>query len=216
MEKSFDKILGQKYRVDLDSVQMALSILGYKIGNDEYRILATKYVSGYRLHVSITLLPTGQMDRYCIFGLHKDMGIHLFHKSVLNDNDISTELLLFRETLTDIIKRKKYENDMDINRKDVHKMLRDIGTLEKNFDYDHDRRTFVKEFRKDLNVLFEAIEDGKEDFRKSLVVILLDIVDQIKICGFEREELIVIKDMTTSLLNPVTKKKLDYYVSLSI
>jgi hypothetical protein len=105
---------------------------------------------------------------------------------------------------------------MDINRKDVHKMLRDIGTLEKNFDYDHYRRTFVKEFRKDLNVLFEAIEDGKEDFRKSLVVILLDIVDQIKICGFEREELIVIKDMTTSLLNPVTKKKLDYYVSLSI
>lgn len=216
MEKLFDKILDPKYRVDLDSVQTALSVLGYKIGKDEYRVLATKYTKGYRFHVSITLLPTGQIDRYCHVGLHKDMGTHLFHKSILNDDDIYIELCLFRDTLSNIVKRKKIENDMDVNRKDINDMLRYIGILEKHFDCNHERRMFIKEFRRDLNILFEVVEDSKEDFRKSLVVMLLDIVDQISIRGFERQELIIIKDMTKLLLSPVLREKLDYYTSLAI
>lgn len=216
MEKLFDEILNSKYRVDLDSVQTVLSVLGYKIGKDECRVLATKYTKGYRFHISITLLPTGQIDRYCHIGLHKDIGAHLFHKSVSNDNDVIIELNLFRDTLSDIIKRKKYENAMDVNRKDIINMLRYIRTLEKNFDCDRERRTFVKEFRKDLNILFETVEDNKEDFRKSLVVMLLDIVDQIDIRGFERRELTIIKDMTKLLLSPVLREKLDYYTGLAI
>jgi DNA-binding response OmpR family regulator len=50
MEKLFDKILDQRFRVDLDSVEITLSNLGYKIGKDEYRVLATKYKKGYRLN----------------------------------------------------------------------------------------------------------------------------------------------------------------------
>lgn len=213
MEKSFDEILNKKYRVDLDSVHEALSSLGYKTGKSMHGILATKYVNGYRLHADITLLPTGQVDRYCRIDLHKDMGTHLFHRSIGSDSDIDTEFDLLIDILSNIIKRKNHENDMDINRKDVNNMLRDIDMLEIYFDYNHERIKFINKFRTDLNILFEMTRDNKEDLRRSLIVLLLDIVDKINLHGFKVQELAIIKDMTKSLLNPLTREKFDHYVS---
>lgn len=216
MEKSFDKILNPKYRVDLDSVHEAFSSLGYKTRKSMRGISATKYVNGCRFHADITLLPTGQIDRHCRIDLHKDMGTHILHKSIANDNDINTELDLLMDTLSNIIKRKNHEDDMDVNRKDVNNMLRDIDKLESYFDYIHERRLFINKFRKDLNILFEMTKNDKKDFRSNLVVLLLDIVDQIYRYGFKgREELTIIKDITKSLLNPVTREQLAHYNSLT-
>ncbi len=96
----------------------------------------------------------------------------------------------------------------------VNKMLRSIDKLEKCFGH-CELPTFIEEFRKDLNVLFEMVKDDK-DFRSSLVVLLIDIVDQINIYEFKEYELTIIKDMTMSLLDPVTGEKLDHYIGLAV
>jgi hypothetical protein len=98
----------------------------------------------------------------------------------------------------------------------VNKMLGDVGKLEKHFDRNHEPLSFIKDFRKDLNILFEILKDDEEDFRRNLVVLLLDIVDQVNIYKFKEQELVIIKDMTMSLLANVTGEKLDYYISLAI
>jgi len=105
---------------------------------------------------------------------------------------------------------------MDINQKDINNMLGDIDKLKNCLDYNRDIGIFIKKFKNDLNILFEMVKDDEGDFRRNLVVLLLDIVDQINIYEFNVEKLDVIKDMTRSLLGKVTGEKLDYYISLTI
>ena len=105
---------------------------------------------------------------------------------------------------------------MSIIIENVNKMLKDIYNLEKFLDDNHKILIFIEEFIKYLNILFEMTKDNEEDFRSNLVVLLLDIVDQINICKFKEQELSIIKDMTMSLLSPVTGEKLDRYISLAI
>lgn len=108
VETSFDKILNSIYKVHLDTILEALDTIGYDAKKDVGGLSAVKCINNYRLHFIITILPTGEIDRYCIINLHKDLGTGLFHTVIDNDDDIENEINLFSDILSKIIKRKRY------------------------------------------------------------------------------------------------------------
>jgi len=106
-------------------------------------------------------------------------------------------------------KKKKYQEEFA--NFFIEQILHNLENVKNNFDDLRDRQIFFYQFKRDIENLWDFVP--QEDFSENLVMLLVDIIENLKAENIARNQIDSIKEVIEAISRGnITENKLDFYI----